>query len=317
MTPDKANATETLSVTDRLFNLAGYKSLSATSFVLSSNLDKTVFAMTESCKKIYISVYLNSYRMVGLLDTGSDASIIQLSCLEKLHVSKAWEEPTIKEITTFSGASIKILGQLAFLLKLSPTHKGITINVLIINDIRGVPKLLLGNDLLQQGLATIGYDGNPPPNHVPTVTFKHPEYFSPECFFKDSWEICECEGEYSIGPYEMGSAFLRLDKGAPVIRTDYVLITPLWIGDVVIVPSRSDLTWDSTLNCYVAIACILNLTNESRSNGIIKGKIEVVNQYNAIPLDEEITENLRKWVSQHPLGREILAISEDSRYISL
>ena len=313
MTPDKANATETLSVTDRLFNLAGYKSLSATSFVLSSNLDKTVFAMTESCKKIYISVYLNSYRMVGLLDTGSDASIIQLSCLEKLHVSKAWEEPTIKEITTFSGASIKILGQLAFLLKLSPTHKGITINVLIINDIRGVPKLLLGNDLLQQGLATIGYDGNPPPNHVPTVTFKHPEYFSPECFFKDSWEICECEGEYSIGPYEMGSAFLRLDKGAPVIRTDYVLITPLWIGDVVIVPSRSDLTWDSTLNCYVAIACILNLTNESRSNGIIKGKIEVVNQYNAIPLDEEITENLRKWVSQHPLGREILASSEDSR----
>ena len=139
VTAESSESTETLSLTEKLFNLAGYKSLSATSFVISSNIQfkNSVFAMNESCRKIYIAVYLNKYRTVGLLDTGSDVTIIQLSCLEKLHVRQTLESSKITEITTFSGNSIRILGQLTFLVKLSSAHVGISLDFLVMNDTPG------------------------------------------------------------------------------------------------------------------------------------------------------------------------------------
>ncbi len=80
------------------------------------------------------------------------------------------------------------------------------------NDIPGVPKLLLGNNLLQAGSATISYNSSP--NQEPTVTFNHPEFFSPLVFFKNSEELNLCRGMCSIGPYEMGSMIVYLDSGA-------------------------------------------------------------------------------------------------------
>jgi len=307
---ESSESTGTLSLTEKLFNLAGYKGLSATSFVISSNIQfkNSVFAMNESCRKIYIAVYLNKYRTVGLLDTGSDVTIIQLSCLEKLHVRQTLESSKITEITTFSGNSIRILGQLTFLVKLSSAHVGISLDFLVMNDIPGVPKLLLGNNLLQAGSATISYNSSA--NQEPTVTFNHPEYFSPLVLFKNSDELTLCKGIGSLGPYEMGSMMVYLDSGAQVLRTDFILITPLAINDVVIIPSRSDLNWDSTSNCYVATACIVNLTDTTFSNENIEARFEVINKYQSILLDGEITENLRALVSKHPLGREILASSE-------
>ncbi len=46
------------------------------------------------------------------------------------------------------------------------------------------------------------------------------------------------------------------------------------------------------------------------SNENIEARVEVINKYQSILLDGEITENLRTLVSKHPLGREILASSE-------
>jgi len=275
VTAESSESTETLSLTEKLFNLAGYKSLSATSFVISSNIQfkNSVFAMNESCRKIYIAVYLNKYRAVGLLDTGSDVTIMQLSLLEKLHVRQTLESSKITEITTFSGNSIRILGQLTFLVKLSSSHVGISLDCLVMNDIPGVPKLLLGNNLLQAGSATISYNSSP--NQEPTVTFNHPEFFSPLVFFKNSEELNLCKGMCSIGPYEMGSMIVYLDSGAQVLRTDIILITPLSINDVVIIPSRSDLNWDSTANCYVATACVVNLTDTTFSNENIEARYQM------------------------------------------
>ncbi len=153
---------------------------------------------------------------------------------------------------------------------------------------------LLGNNLLQAGSATISYNSSS--NQEPTVTFNHPEYFSPLVLFKNSDELTLCKGIGSLGPYEMGSMMVYLDSGAQVLRTDFILITPLAINDVVIIPSRSDLNWDSTANCYVATACIVNLTDTTFSNENIEARFEVINKYQSILLDGEITENLRNLV---------------------
>ncbi len=45
-------------------------------------------------------------------------------------------------------------------------------------------------------------------------------------------------------------------------------------------------------------------------NENIEARFEIINKYQSILLDGEITENLRALVSKHPLGREILASSE-------
>jgi len=110
----------------------------------------------------------------------------------------------------------------------------------------------------------------------------------------------------------MDNIFINLDSGAPVIRTDFVLITPISIGNVTIIPSRSDITWDQSLNCYVATVCILNITDNSYVNETIHGKFEVINNYDTIPLDGNVTENLKRIVANHPLAREILAFDENS-----
>ena len=253
------------------------------------------------------------FRIIGLLDTGSDVSILQYSLFSKLNIRTQLKVPVIKEITSFSGTPIKVIGQLECNIKLDTNHLGICINVLVINDIVGVPKLLLGNNLLQEGAAVISYshaiDND---NRVPSVLFKMPLPFSPSVYFKEHWELYQCTGRFNIGPYEMDTIFINLDKGAPVIRTDFVLITPIWIGNVVIIPSRSDLSWDSSLNCFVATVCILNLTENSYINEVIYGKFEIVNKYDTIPLDGNVSENLKRIVSNHPLAREILAFDENS-----
>jgi len=243
--------------------------------------------------------------LVGLVDSGSDVTIISTSLYKKILKGGSLENSLNSKLTTFSGNSIEVLGQFSCLLKLHPTHPGISIKVQVINDIPNIPKLLLGNNLLQQGLGTIGYVGNSPPNHIPQVTFTRPEIYSPTVYFKNPMEIMECTGTFSLGPYEQAGCVMFLDQGALIIRTDFILITGITIGDVAIVPSRTDVCWDPTNLCYVGTACILNLTDKVIENGIIHGKFELINDYEPIVLDETSI-NLKRILQTHPLGREIL-----------
>ncbi len=149
---------------------------------------------------------------------------------------------------------------------------------------------------------------------VPHVTFNRPDTYSPTVYFKTNLETMECAGTYSLGPYEQAACIMFIDQGAPLIRNDFILITGIAINDVAVIPSRTDICWDPTNQCYVGTACILNLTDKVIENGIINAKIELINQYSAIILQDELSCNLRKIVQNHPLGREILASDECSTF---
>ena len=272
---------------------------------------KTIFNVNNENRKLYIPVYVNTWRLIGLIDSGSDVTIMSKSMHSKVLKGGLLEKAAIANLTTFSGNSIPVLGKFNCLLKLHTKHPGIQVQVLVIDDIPQIPKLLLGNNLLQEGLGTIGYTGDVPPNHVPHVMFQKPEPFAPSVYFKNTYEIYECMGTYSIGPYEQASIVMCLDQGAPVLRTDYILISGVSIGDVVVIPSRTDLCWDSTQNCFVGTACIVNLTSQPIMGAVISGKYEIINKFTAIAIDEQIPENLRKILKNHPLGRELLPSSEN------
>ena len=303
-------------ITDRLFKLAGYSGVSATAYVVQSpvSCNDSVFQIKQNSKKIYIPIFINKWRIVGLVDSGSDVTILCNSLYKQILKGGLLEKPYISNLTSFSGDSIPVLGQFKCMIKLHPDHPGISIIVHVINDITGIPKLLLGNNILQEGLGTIGYAGNAPPNHLPHVTFSRPELFSPTVLFKSHEETTECTATFSLGPFEQASCLFYLDQGAQVLRTDFILISGIKIQDIAIIPSRTDICWDSTNECFVGSACILNLTNQPVPNGIITGKFEVINQYKSVCIENEVRANLRNLLQVHPLGREILSTDNMSTF---
>ena len=108
--------------------------------------------------------------------------------------------------------------------------------------------------------------------------FNLPEYFKPTVFYKQKEELYTCKGRDSLEPFEKGEAIMYLDQGAPVLRTDYILISGCFISDISIIPSRTDISWDNEQQCFVGTACILNITEHPISNYLVTGKIRTCKQ---------------------------------------
>jgi len=291
-----------LSLTDRLFSMAGYRNLSATSYGIFANIEHTAFGVGNSARKMYLAVHIANNRLVGLLDSGSDLTILQLSVLESLKLNKP-KPSDIPSLTTFSNNKITILGELNVIMKVDQDKPGIHVKVHVIKDIINIPKLLLGSNFLQASKAKLGFHGK---ESLPTLEINNPVSIKPTIYFEDSVEIHTCLGYCDLDPYEKDSITFFLHCAAPVIRTDHVLISSIQISDISVIPSRTDLTWDSTYKCFAGTACVVNITDKVIQNGFIKAKFEIVNSFDAKPLEGEIAENLQRLVSRHPLGREIL-----------
>lgn len=58
-------------------------------------------------------------------------------------------------------------------------------------------------------------------------------------------------------------------------------------------------------DCYVAQGLVANIGNET-SHFEICSKFEIVNEYEAIPVDETNRLRLKRNIKKYPLGREIL-----------
>jgi hypothetical protein len=117
-----------------------------------------------------------------MIDSGSDLTLMQVSMFDKLKFRGLKPMPNML-VKSFSNDDIQIQGGFQCLIKLAPNHPGIPILVHVIPNIPNTPPLLLGNDFLKAGLATIGYEGsvsNPTAfvNFNPLVTGK---------FFLDFW----------------------------------------------------------------------------------------------------------------------------------
>ena len=174
-------------ISDKLFEIAGYKNISATSFMTRVNrnienrrksLNRTVCQVSENDKKIYIPVYLNKYRTVGCVDSGSDLTLLHFSLFKKLFKNMSiLGISDIKHVTTFSNHSILVRGKIDYNIKLHKNHPGIHTTIYVIDDIKNVPSLLLGNDLLKAGLGLIAYSGSIH-NPQPEVMFNYPETYN-------------------------------------------------------------------------------------------------------------------------------------------
>jgi hypothetical protein len=226
-------------------------------------------------KKIYIATYINRYRVIGCVDSGSDLTIIHSSLYNKIRLGKtSLVTSDIPYITTFSDNNLKVEGKFPCKLRLSKFHLGINISIYVIPDIPNQTPFLLGNDLLREGLGQVSYiQSNTGP--IPEITFKKPRPFECKVFYTAPRELYTCEATCSLAPNETQDVEFVLNPAAPVVRSDYILITATQLGTVSIIPSRSDLEFVNSKQAYTAYGRVINLSDQTIKTTIV-GKYELI-----------------------------------------
>ncbi|RPH79157.1 MAG: hypothetical protein EHM77_06190, partial [Planctomycetaceae bacterium] len=297
--------------------MAGYGNISATSYMVqpygpadivkiisndeSLTSDKLYTGDTDN--KIYIPIYLKSFRVIGCVDSGSDLTIIHLSVFMKIFRNmNILNLSPIQYIHSFSDHKIKVRGVFPACIRLNKGHPGISVSTYVIDDIPNVPPVLLGNDMLKLGMVTLSYTGatNAP---LPEIIFKYPSYHQCEVYFEPAKLLYTCDTVCNLAPFEVQDVEFILPKAAPVIRTDHILITSQEWDTVSIIPSRSDLEYIEKFNRYVATGRVANLSDRTIKCHI-RGKYELVNDYNAINVNNDNRGRLSKALVNYPWARE-------------
>ena len=313
------------SLSEKLLSLAGYGKISATSYSINACLTNTC-CMNSAChtnntvtnmlvdvdNKIYIPVFIKNYRIVGCVDSGSDITIMHMNLFTKIFRNASiLMTSDIPFFNTFSEHSVQVKGMIKPLVKLAYDHPGITVPMYIINDIPGSPSLLLGNDLLKLGMVTLAYTGieNDP---YPEIIFNYPIRHQCTVYFEPHTDLYTCETRCKLSPYEMKDVEFILPKASPVIRTDHILITSQEWDTISILPARSDLEFVTDHDRYYATGRVVNLSDQT-IDCHIKGKFELINNYDVIKIDENNKGRLTRALELHPLGREILMTKDQAR----
>jgi hypothetical protein len=292
--------------------MAGYSQYTATTFM--ANIRRKNYKLPGSrgpAKKMYLPIYINKCRIVGLVDCGTDVTILQESLYYKIMPrGKDKLQPSdIENIYSFSNHVVPVSGRINFCVCLSNNHPGFDLHVYVIPSNANIPELLLGKDFLEAGLADLEFKGDPQ-NAEPTLSFKYPTTFHSTVHNCPADEIYTCTGEYELGPHQMESIEMYLSPAAPVVYTDWVLITAYIFDKVFIISSRTDIAYDPVRNCFVGTVCIVNTTDKPQW-GIVYGKMKPINDYDPLLINDDIMPKLRTQLSNHPLGREILQSNMD------
>ena len=114
--------------------MAGYANISATSFMLritkQKDLKATVYSIHDKSKKIFISMFLNRYRTIGLVDNGSDLTLMQYSLFKKLNKNaEQLFNSEYNAVNSYTDHEVRILGEIDWLFKLNLKHSGINFTV--------------------------------------------------------------------------------------------------------------------------------------------------------------------------------------------
>jgi len=69
-------------------------------------------------------------------------------------------------------------------------------------------------------------------------------------------------------------------------------VTACVYNRVTVIPSCTDISFDTVQKCFVGTVCVVN-TTAKQQKGVIKGKIETINNYNPISITEKSMPKLR------------------------
>jgi hypothetical protein len=260
--------------------------------------------VNEKFKKIFLTTWVNKFRVPVLLDSGSDVCVIQISLLKRLlggGFSRTFHSAE-GELTSFSSHVIKIKGEVDLSLSFNKNSVSRVNKFFVIEDIPDIPCFLIGDDFLRKYQGIISYFSD---DNVPRVILMQPVKESCEVMYENMSETRLCGNFVNILPQETLSVTMYLNPAACVLRTDYILITSLSLDNVMIIPSRSELHYCQKNKTFSATACLKNVSSTPFS-GNFYGKFELINKCDSVPLSNENSEHILTLMQKYPLAREIL-----------
>ena len=222
------------SLSDRLFRIAGYQRISATHCISGVGKPRPELAPARrtvlmtgvpgSDRKTYLRVYMGGSRVIGLLDSGSDLTILQERMFRRLRKNnQQWDKCPLAEISTFSDHRVPILGQVRWEIKFDRSQAGITTDVIIVPDMsEGIPSLILGADLLELGQGEISFSPSSPP-----VVFRAPTYIEPKVYRVSPAEQWHCSAYVEVEPNDSLEIEFTINSACPIVRQDIVLVSVL------------------------------------------------------------------------------------------
>jgi len=231
-------------------------------------------------KKLYIPIYLNKFRVVACLDSGSDLTIMQLNLYNRIFGRKKLEPCNIPHIKSFSNNNIKVIGQITCDAKFDRNWSSTaTLTIIVIGNINEqIPTFLFGNDSFKACLATLGYTGlrnDPEPEFILNI----PEPRKIPVYQASPQDTVSCTALYDINPYETKNIEFALHSAAPVLRNFEVIISSYTYDLVQVLPSKSTLEFNIETDCYYATACIVNLSHLPQA-GEITARVEIISRLN-------------------------------------
>jgi len=262
----------------------------------------------DSDRKQFIPIYINRYRVIAFVDSGSDLTLIQEPLLNKIIPNKErkYTPSKVTKLMSASGDTMSTLGKLIIHVYFKRDCPPLIIPVTVIPHNSYTPTFILGADTLEIAKVDLSF-GSTPPKFIMNSPF---HYESPVYWFSPTQQYY-CVSYYFLDPYETAKIRFSLNSAAPVIRTDFILITSLNVQEVQIFPSRDQLDFDYVQDCYTARATVYNLTDQ-KIKGLIWGRYEILSDKKVIPIREGQRDNLRKNLKTHPFGREILSCNLSS-----
>ena len=141
--------------------------------------------------------------MAGLIDSGSDLSILQESYLKnfpKNFIKESIQTESSNQIYSFTNQSLKVLYNLEMLCKIRPEQKAVKFCFTIIENIEQAPPFIIGADFLRAFSGVINYGTLP--NDNPSVTLRFPQKISLETYYIHDHDLTLAKGKVNLPPGE-------------------------------------------------------------------------------------------------------------------
>ena len=125
----------------------------------------------DSIRKLYLQIYLNNNQkyvpIYGMVDTGSDVSILGLPFLERFFKGSKWRTKIKKDnqnLVSFTETKIQVVGEITLQFKLKPNHVPKRHKFIIVQN--PPAQILLGADIIQENKLFLDYSSVPPSIYV-------------------------------------------------------------------------------------------------------------------------------------------------------
>lgn len=217
-------------------------------------------------RKIYTKIFFhyknNFIPTFGMVDSGSDCSIIQLSAALQIADKRLIYTKTKYSInlSTYNNQAIKVLNIVKLPVFLGPHKPAVHVDFLITNNVPTAPRILLGLDFIKTTGCKISYL----PNQHPSVQITKPFLSNLDTGFVNDLELRTCTARINLAPREEKAVLFQLNRVNHVLPGDKIMIDDVSnrLGNPYVISlSSSPLLIDPDTHDYFAAGMVYNLSD--------------------------------------------------------